>query len=166
MCHLREPFNNNPVLVIDFDVREIFNKIHRDLLPKSGLNFEWYQLAIFLVPCSLVGLAGIAGSYIVSYLFFHLWPVVVPLHKVQSLVSSKVRCDFRIMALVYCLQLESLAVWNIYTAFVGHHLVFYTVVLEACIILSCLQAIPNAQPMLIQMHRFQNLLRPTRFFDL
>ena len=102
------------------------------------MNFEWYQLAIFLVPCSLIGLAGITGSYVVSYPFFYVWPVVVPLHKIPSLVSSKVPCDFRIVALVSNLQLESVAVWNIYAAFVGHHGVLYTVVVEAWIILSCL----------------------------
>jgi len=164
MCHLREPIYNNPALVIAFDVREICNKIHRDLFPRSWWNFEWYQLAIFLVPCSLIVLAGITGSHVVSYPFFHIRPVVVPLHKIQSLVSSKVPCDFRIVALVCNLPLESVAVWNIYAAFVGHHFVLYTVVLEAWIILSYLQGIPNAQPMLILKPRFQNLLRPARFF--
>jgi len=125
-----------------------------------------YQLAIFLVPCSLVALAGIAGSDVVSYPFHHVWAVVVPLHKVQSFVSSKVPCDLCIVALVAILQLESVAVCNIYAAFVGPHFVLYTVVLEAWLILSCLQGIANAQPMLIQKPRFQNLLRLTRFIDL
>ena len=117
----------------------------------------WYQLAIFLVPYSLVALAGIAGSYLVSDPFFHVWQVV-PLHKVQSLVLSQAPCDFRIVALVCNLPLGSIAVWNIYAAFVGHHFFLYTVVLEAWIILSSLQGIPNAQPMWIQKPRFQKLL--------
>jgi len=166
MCHFHEPVYNNPALIIVFGVWEIYNKVHRHLFPWSWWNFEWYQLGIFLVPCILVALAGITGSYVVSYPVFHVWPVVVPLHKIQSLVSSKVPCDFRIVALVRNLQLESVAVWNIYAAFVGPHFVLYTVMLEAWIILSCLQGISNAQPMLIQKARFQNLFRPTRFFDL
>jgi len=166
MGHFREPIYNNPALLIAFAIREICNKIHWDLFPRLWWIFEWYQLAVFLVPCSLVALAGITGSYIVSYPFFHIWLVVVLLHKIQSLVSSQVPCDFCFVALVCYLQLESVAVWNIYAAFLGHHFVLYTVVLEAWIILACLQGIPNAHPMLIQKPCFQNLLWSTRFFDL
>jgi len=93
-----------------------------------------YQLAINLMPCSFVAVAGIAGSYVVSYPFPRAWLVVVLLHKVQSLVLSKVPCDFRIVPLLCNLQLEMVAIWNIYAGFIGHHFVLYTVVLEAWII--------------------------------
>ena len=83
------------------------------------------------MPCSPVGLTGIAGSYVVWYPLFHVWPVVVPLHKVQSLVSSQVPCDFRNVALVCNLLLESVAVWHIYPAIIGDHFFLNTVVLEA-----------------------------------
>jgi len=166
MCYLHEPVYNNPAFIIAFDVREIWNKIHRDLFPRLWWNFEWYQLAVFLVPCSLLALAGITGSYVVSYPFFHVWPVIVPLQKVQSLMSFKVHCDFRIVILVCNCQLESVPVWNIYTVFLHHHFVLYTIVLEVWIIFSCSQGIPNTQPILILKPRFYKLFCPTRFLDL
>ena len=78
---------------------------------------------MYFVPSSLVVLASIAGLYVVSYSFFNVWPIVVQVHRIQSLVSYKVSCPFRIVALVYNLQLESVAVYCIYVMFVGHHFV-------------------------------------------
>ena len=113
-----------------------------------------YKIAEFLVSRILVPFPGIAGSYKTLYLFFHIWLVVVLLHKVQSLVLSKVTYNFHIVALVCNLQFDSVVVWNMYMVFVAHYFVPDSIVLEARIILFCLKGIPNAQPMLIQKLSF------------
>jgi len=64
------------------------------------------QLDIFLMPRSPAVLAGITCSYLGPYNLLFVWPLAVPLHMIQSLVTFKMLGNFCIVGLVYNFQNE------------------------------------------------------------